>query len=556
MMQQTTSSPDTKAAKPAVILPDKYYLHYFRYVADFIRQMYPTMLGAQEGFLHDFESLSEEAQCLYLRINSRRGWYFRPSKLTYREIPDMADTVRELIDLAFVRRADTSDLPDMITPVFTKAEWYAWLEAQGVDPLPRRSASRAEIVEAVIAHFDINRLLDFDDVIVQEHLEHMELITIMFFGSPYGDLSQFVVRDIGHVAIPHQRSDHFTPYFETREQIDQQWQLLQWYREYKLLEAEETDVGVLWEWLEEKVTVFEGLFDTSRVVADKLLYRAGQYMERRDALGQAVVLYGWSRRPQAIERKLRVMVKAGSHDNAASYAQWLADHGPNANLKLLGSDYLKKKKTKGIRRSTTEKIETAQLIDVVYTGDDRIERLVLEHLGRQGYAGFFSENYIWRSLFGLVFWDQLYAEDATLHQPLQRLPSDIYSGYYQSRKHELKAHLSRFRSSAHLGQWLDEKIERVHGEGNPFVHWHVDLKSHIETFLAWMTIRQIQSVLLEMAKNPRENCTGFPDLFVYTDDRYYFYEVKSPNDHLSAQQLFWIDFFEQQGINVDILRTK
>lgn len=542
--------------RPKVILPEKYYLDYFRYVISFVRQMYPTMLGEQGEFLKSFEALSEPAQCLYLRINGRKGWYFRPSKLSYQEIVDRPAAVQELLDAGFVRLADEEDLPKMITPIFTKQELHDWLMAQGIDPLPRKSAPRSEIGQAVLEHFEIERFQDYDQIIVQEQLAHMEIIKIMFFGNPYGDFNQFVVRDVGNVKMPHQKFDNFKPFFESRAQIDQQWQMLQWYRDFKLLVEEEVEPVTMWRWLEDKVEVFEALFDTSRVISDKFLFRAGQYFEKQVALEEASRLYGWSCRPEAYERKLRVLIKLKDDAAAIDFAQWLAAHGPNANLKLLGKDYLKKTNPGRSLRSTTEKINDAQVVEVAYSKETRIERLVLDYLEEHGYSGFFSENYIWRSLFGLVFWDQLYAEDAIIHQPLQRLPSDIYAGFYETRKDELTAHLSKLRSRAVLEKWVTQKFEQVEGEGNPFVFWHPELKQNIYSFLKWMKVNQINAVLLEMSKNPKENCTGFPDLFVYSKSEYYFYEVKSPNDHLSAQQLFWIDFFEEHSIKVDILRTK
>jgi hypothetical protein len=75
------------------------------------------------------------------------------------------------------------------------------------------------------------------------------------------------------------------------------------------------------------------------------------------------------------------------------------------------------------------------------------------------------------------------------------------------------------------------------------------------SFIDWLELGQIQSVLMKMAENPRENTTGFPDLFVSNEREYSFYEVKSPNDHLSPQQLFWLNYFDELGIKVDILRT-
>jgi hypothetical protein len=65
---------------------------------------------------------------------------------------------------------------------------------------------------------------------------------------------------------------------------------------------------------------------------------------------------------------------------------------------------------------------------------------------------------------------------------------------------------------------------------------------------------KIAAILLTMAENVRDNSMGFPDLFVWNESAYIFYEVKSPNDQLSAQQLFWLDFFQSVGINAEVLR--
>ncbi|MEM8894876.1 MAG: hypothetical protein AAGC88_09880, partial [Bacteroidota bacterium] len=336
-----------------IILPEKYYLDYFRYVSDFIRQMYPDMLGPQADFLAHFEALSEPAQCLYLRINGRKGSYFRPSKLKYSEIPDMSTTVEELIREAFVRLADEDDLPEWITPIFTKQDLYNWLKDQEVDELPVKSASRAAVESIVHDHFDIASFQRYDQIIVQEQLEHMDMIRIMFFGDPYGDLNQFVVRDVGNVKIPHQKQSDFKPIFDHREQMDELLQVLQWYREFKLLQAEEYSAEVVWQWLDDKQSTLSEIFDTSRVVADKFLLKVGQQLEREDMLTQAAQVYGWSNRPEAYERRLRSLIKLEDHERALEQATLLADEGINASLKLLGKDYLRKHGDKRIRRGTT-----------------------------------------------------------------------------------------------------------------------------------------------------------------------------------------------------------
>ena len=69
-----------------------------------------------------------------------------------------------------------------------------------------------------------------------------------------------------------------------------------------------------------------------------------------------------------------------------------------------------------------------------------------------------------------------------------------------------------------------------------------------------LPFKALKDVLLEMAKNPKENSTGFPDIFVWKNKDYHFHEVKSPNDHLSSKQLFWLDFMQERKIKTEILK--
>jgi len=88
------------------------------------------------------------------------------------------------------------------------------------------------------------------------------------------------------------------------------------------------------------------------------------------------------------------------------------------------------------------------------------------------------------------------------------------------------------------------------------VGWHESLLPLVEQCYQQLKANQIGSVLLEMAKDLKENTRGFPDLFVWRKNEYQFIEVKSPNDQLSAQQLYWLNFFKKQKISAQVLRVK
>jgi hypothetical protein len=65
----------------------------------------------------------------------------------------------------------------------------------------------------------------------------------------------------------------------------------------------------------------------------------------------------------------------------------------------------------------------------------------------------------------------------------------------------------------------------------------------------------LKQVCLHFWKNASTHAKGFPDLFIYRGQEYAFIEVKSPNDHLSAIQHDWHQFFREQKIEIKLLRV-
>ena len=91
---------------------------------------------------------------------------------------------------------------------------------------------------------------------------------------------------------------------------------------------------------------------------------------------------------------------------------------------------------------------------------------------------------------------------------------------------------------------------------NKYFSWHENMVPVLEPLIRLVGVYQVQKVIVEMFKNYKSNRAGFPDVFAWTEDEYAFVEVKSPTDTLSAQQLFWIDFMNQNGINAKILKIR
>lgn len=523
-----------------------------------VQQLYGSIIGPQQKFIDDFISLSEDAQCLYLRMNGRKGSYFRVEAFRYVEIAHIQDALTELLTKGFVRTLQTHDSLVEVLSIFTKADLLNLVSAlaQKNNPIPiQKSILKQELVTMLSELVTIDEVASLWEISVQDRLEDVSIIKLLFFGHPYGDLNDFVVRDVGHLKIPNRDNENFSPFFKTREEVDTAWNAYTAYRYFREVEEVITPEA-LWEWFDTLDRLLQEASKLQPQLINKFAFKVGQLFEKAGSSEWAINAYCQSHATDAYIRRLKILVKLGEESRAMEYATWLLENGQNAKLKLLGKDYLDKKNAKAKVNSTTTRIKQAQVVEVYYSQSERIEQLVLEHFEAKGYLGFFSENYIWRALFGLFFMEELTStEYEVIHQPLQRRPSDLYSGFLENRKVAVEAKWAKIKSNRSLKAFIKIQFDKYSGQENSFIYWHPELENYLTLFLSWVKFEQLKSVLMKMAENPRENTTGFPDLFVYNSAEYSFYEVKSPNDHLSPQQLFWLDFFDEIGIKVDILRT-
>ncbi|MBK9510971.1 MAG: VRR-NUC domain-containing protein [Cytophagaceae bacterium] len=73
------------------------------------------------------------------------------------------------------------------------------------------------------------------------------------------------------------------------------------------------------------------------------------------------------------------------------------------------------------------------------------------------------------------------------------------------------------------------------------------------THIEWQNLKVI---LIKIAENIVENSRGLPDLLVWNQNGLELIEIKSPNDALSNQQLFWLRFFNEIGVKASVLRVR
>ncbi|MEQ9405566.1 MAG: VRR-NUC domain-containing protein [Cyclobacteriaceae bacterium] len=526
-------------------MPEKYYLDYFNYVLDFVERQYDHILDEPEYlFYQSFRNLSEDAKCLYLRFSNRRGDFFRIKKISYTEIKDLHSAKEELLLNSFIRINETNDARQF--HLFTKAELVSCYDF--LDKTQKKEDILHELNEA-----DIQFLHEIEEIAEVCKNEEVEFIKLLFFGHRGGRMTDFVIRDVGNVKIQKLDESKFSPWFSSREEalavlhISNLRRLI-----YELLEAElplEEFISELpWEeWLK---------FHRSGKSAEKLLLKIAYHFEQMGNPEEALRHYSYTDKPPSRERKIRLLEKLDRKSEAVEIAQVIMDSPSNATELTFATDYLNRSGIR-INRSMTERLKNAPSISIAKDPDLKVEEAVLQYFEKEGWNGVHAENYLWRGIFGLVFWNEIFDEShGSFHHPLQRQPSDLNDDtFFESRAHLLERRLNGLPSRKKLANEIVKMYAEKDGMANRFVTWHESLLPAIKTAVQKLPLKGIKTVLLEMSKNMKENSAGFPDLFIWNDTGYQFYEVKSPNDHLSAQQLFWLDFLKQAKIRVDVLRV-
>ena len=180
-----------------------------------------------------------------------------------------------------------------------------------------------------------------------------------------------------------------------------------------------------------------------------------------------------------------------------------------------------------------------------------IESAVLEALG----GGLHAENALFRALFGLLFWDVIFAPvPGTFQHRFQSGPLDLASEhFYESRRSLIVARLETLRG-ADLGRMVSDRFERYHGVANALIGWHSYTAEELARAADAFGDR-LGPILERIARHPSRHGRGLPDLLIFETDIPVLVEVKGPGDQPQIEQRLWHDALLAAGVDVRIARV-
>jgi hypothetical protein len=528
--------------KIEIELSETYYWDHFSYILRYIDRHYlPLLLEREIVFLKDFSELPFAAQCLYLRLASRRSAYFRIEKLNYPEIGNLATPLQILRSSGFLM-----DVVEGVESIFTKQECVILAKKQGIK-VPS-SASKEEAA-ALVSSVDLIAAFSAG-VVAPIRIEVFAFLQFLFFGTQSRDLTDFVVRDLGHRAFVEVQEEDLKPYFQTREEAEQKWAISMW-REWFYTSSVSAD-EMLASWRVHILPMVDSLLEPSIRAFEKTCYALGRLLEREKAFLEALEVYEVSLTGASLERRVRVLQKLGELEEAINWARVGLEICVSPTEIHFFEDFLAKQASKKSIKQVTSSLKQAELIEISPEYIGQVEAGVAAFFEAQGYYAAFTENQIWRNFLGLFAWDLIFSERKEgFHHPFQWAPSHYGK---ESFTGDLPLHLLADR--VELLAVLRTRATENQGAMNPLVDWYSLDFELIERFLTALPTDGLAAITQYMWTHLGTHVKGFPDLFIQKGDDYAFVEVKSPNDHLSAIQHFWHDFMRRNGVNIRLVRLK
>ena len=521
---------------------DDYYATNVRTLFSFVEDSYRDLLNDEElRFSTAVLNLSNDALRLYARILSRRGPIFLEAQFVYREVKDATVALHELEKKELVKL-------NSVVPSESLSNKLTIGQLKEIFDLKHCKGSKSDLVSTIHETHGKEDIVDRIRQVVEwfelDQTDRIASFSLLFFGDRYQDLSTFVVHDLGILRLEDYTLDAESRQFKTREEID--CYLSWWELSERLSEGDPLE-------LEQLVQSIELLQSpqTNRTLErqrSKLLNRIGRELERREELSFALQAYEHSTVHPARERQLRVFQRLGQLNDMERLRTTILDNPLTIEEKLFAEKFKRKLKSH-VYYNTKEQVLTETITE-------GIETVACREFEARGWKVWHLENHLPLALFGLAYWDWIYAPVAEAFvNPFQVGPRDLYTPEFFATRREVcdDPLIGALPLTKRIVRTFEQKI----GIANPIVNWKIVDESLLQTVIRCLGEDSIRKLLQLMQPDLRQMRSGFPDLFVVKpDDDYQFVEVKGPTDQVRPNQHIWLQALASINLPAHVLKYK
>jgi hypothetical protein len=531
-----------------------YYRDNFQALCDTVEAQYGDLLTAPEHqFLQCFRKLPFDAQCLYVRLVSRVGPWFRQSKLSYPELGPISPALDSLLASGMAELAEAFYVEEL-GGLYTVPELKQVFGPLLGDSSPRNKSELLEAIEELALEdselMGLLEAIDSERIIAPRGLVEVALFQLLFFGNRHQSLTEFVLSDLGvarYYCYPLDRQHRLFRHRDAVEEYLACAELSDYW--YELREGE--DASNLPQ-LAVQVLALEIRFPSSEGRWHRLCNGLARDLERLGELNTAASLYECSGRHPARERRLRILERLEDWSGAVQLSEHILHEPWCEEERDAVERILPRVQRKLGAKPTPRRRDDFPRMDLKLARQEvPVEVLAARQLESRWGQVHYVENTLMNTLFGLAFWEQIFAPvPGAFHNPFQSVPTDMYSPDFRTQRQQaLAARMTELQAEG-VEPLLQEAYSRYASFQCRWVDWRRIDNALLKAATRVIPDTHLLAVWERMLFDPRENRRGFPDLIALGEapGDYCLIEVKGPGDALQESQKRWLRFFARQDI--------
>lgn len=529
--------------------PPHYYAANLLVVVDTVLGRYADLLAEDEiAFGERIKRQGPAALRLLARLLGRAGALIREDSLRYDEVADVDAALHALESAGLVQRDVAAPLPAVLGlgSVGELASVF-WEVNQAKARKAERVARIAALTPARQARWRARRRWPW----VRLAPGHLPLYRLLFFGSRRGELTTFVLRDLGVARYEPVPLCAETRQFRDRAALDAYLALLAAEDAVAALGAR-PDAGAVREHVPPLVAA---LWDAAE---DRLLERRrsrvlcalGRRLERAQAFDAALTCYRRATEPPGRERRMRILRRLGDGDGVEALRAAIL-RAPHTALE---ADFA----TRFGRRLRRPPVPT--VAHRVQPAAASIEAQAARIVTARGGAAWHLENDLPLGLFALAYWPWVFApvSGAFVH-PFQTGPVDLFWPDFLEVRAGFAARAGGADplAAAALKPRLRATLRAKAGTVNRLFNWQRFTPAVAAVVIDAVPEAHLRALVEIVRDDLPGKRAGFPDLTVlHGPGRYEFVEVKGPGDSLRIHQRLWIEALRRRGLPVRVLRLR
>jgi len=287
----------------------------------------------------------------------------------------------------------------------------------------------------------------------------------------------------------------------------------------------------------------------------KLLQKLGGLSERQGEIDNALSLYTRSDSAHCNERVVRLRYARNESDDrdwVQTRLEAMIENPESDGEYLFAQDFYQRKFKKKRTSFVTDILRDSQIIYLDEAFRHTPERAAMRHFKEKGLEAYRTENRPWLTLFGLLFWDELYGGETA--STLRSLPLSLRNGtFYDTHKQAIEAKLIDLGNPSKTLLLLLKIMTQHYNKANGVFIWGERSLDRIKALITHSPKDALAQIMRQMCQNYAEMKDGFPDLLLIENGCARFIEIKA--EGAEVLRVGWHIDPDQTYVVVDVETT-